>query len=201
MQLELITIQELLRDPEYREYFKKVPKLPPHIMRAGKPWKLMVLKKGESVWRSKRFNTYADAFAGLKKMLPSLENAAINCPSVGFMPPVKNFKLKKRDRWGNVLLVTKAWQPPITDDMEPHYWCPHCRRPSVFRIAVPKSTRMGETYFTPTPEPALRCMICGASDRIVNLRDPLDAQKWDPNRPIIYHGEPIRVKKKVKHAR
>lgn len=189
-QLELITIHELLRDRQYREFFLKTPTLPEHYTEANKPWKLIVLKQGEYVWRSKRFGTYKEAFAGLKTMMPNIVNGAINCPPLDFMPPIKNFKVKGKFVGAGTrrkpLIVTKVWKPQLTDDMADHAWCGYCRRPSIFRYAVlnrPAKGGMASTH----GEPEERCIICGASIRIVSLRHPeLTAQKWDVNRPKVY---------------
>lgn len=190
MTLELLTIRELLRDKQYKEYFLKVPKLPDFYTPDRLPWRLYVLKEGETKWRMKRFGTYTEAFTGFKTMLPKITNAAINCPSLSFMPPIRNVRLKGKYRvvqggHKKQIIKTLVWKPAIDSDMEKHDWCPHCRRPTVFRWAATKA-RVYEGYTLPADEPAMRCMICGASERIVDLRNPLNAQKWDPNRPKIY---------------
>lgn len=183
--VDLITMDELLRDPQYREYFLKPPVLPDHYSAPGiKPWKLIVLKKGETKWRSKKFATYQEAFAGFKKMRPSIENAAINCPALGFMPPFKTYRIKgKFDRYKRPLLRTKVWTPRIEADMASHNWCPHCRRPSIFDLATKAIvTPQGQAL----TEAMMRCMICGASERIVDLRHPETHQRWDANRPKVH---------------
>lgn len=189
-QLELISIHELLRDRQYREYFLKTPTLPEHYTEVNRPWKLIVLKKNETVWRSKRFGTYGEAFAGLKTMLPSIINGAINCPPLDFMPPLKNFKVKGKfvgnGHLRKPLIVTKVWKPQLTDDMSDHSWCGYCRRPSIFRYANLSRPAKGGMVST-HGEPEMRCIICGASTRIVNLRTPeLTTQRWDNNRPKVY---------------
>lgn len=191
MALELITIRELLKDPQYREFFRKVPKLPDHITPDNKPWQLLVKKEGETHWRSKRFGTYAEAFAGFKKMLPVIQDAAINCPGYSFMPPIRNVRIKGkfvtvRGGGQRPYIKTLLWKPKITDDMSRHEWCPYCRRPSVFTFATTKPRSRGGFILTET-EPTIRCIICGASDRIVNFKRPDLNQKWDPNRPKIYN--------------
>ena len=184
--VDLITIQELLRDPQYREYFTKAPKLPePYLREDAMPWKLFVLKRGEEKWRTKRFHTYRDAFAGLKKMLPIIDNGAINCPPLSFMPPVKTYRVKGKMVGKKPMMKTKVWQPKLDTDQPPHSWCPYCRRPSLFIYAnkpfvSPSGARI------PLGEPMMRCMICGSSERVVDMRDPLRHQQWDSNRPVIY---------------
>ena len=191
MTLEMITIRELLRDPRYKEFFTKPPILPDHYTPESLPWKLFVQKEGETVWRAKRFGTYRDAFDGFKKMLPVIQNAAINCPPLDFMPPIRNVRVKNKFitvRGGHKkpYIRSLVWKPQITDDMEQHSWCSHCRRPTIFRYSTPKE-RVLNGFVVPSPEPSLRCIICGASDRIVDLRRPENAQKWDANRPKIYN--------------
>lgn len=190
MSIELLTIKELLRDPTYRKFFSKVPKLPEHYKPSNLPWKLIILKHDERVWRSKRFGTYQEAFAGLKKMLPTIDNAAINCPPLAFMPPIRTVRLKGKfttTSKGKQIPVVKSiiWTPQVPGDLEPHSWCGHCRRPSIFRFAT-ITPRMKEGFYAPPGEPAVRCIICGASERILDLRHPENAQKWDPNRPVVY---------------
>lgn len=180
---ELITLKELLRDPAYRAYFTKVPQLPEHYTPENMPWKLMILKPTENIWRTKRMGTYEEAFAGLKKLLPFISNAAINCPPLGFMPPTRTVRLKgKYDRKGKQLTRTTMWLPQIAGDMEHHDWCPHCRRPSIFHLATLSRPRKENTYVTPRGEPVIRCIICGSSERVVNLRNPENHQAWDLTR-------------------
>lgn len=184
--LELITIKELLRDPQYKAYFTKVPKLPTHYTPEMRPWKLLVLKPDEHQWRSKRYGTYQEAFLGMKKMLPIIDNAAINCPALGFMPPTRTVRIKNKfdPKTKKQLIRTTLWHPQIEADMAQHNWCPHCRRPSIFKLAV-LSRPLREGYRPIHGEPVLRCIICGVSERTVDLRDPSNHQGWDVNRPRI----------------
>lgn len=182
MSYDLVSIHDLLRDPQYRKFFTTTPALPAHYTAELRPWKLMVQKKGESIWRSKRYGTYKDAFEGMKKMFPLIDNGAINCPPLGFMPPVKYVRIRgKLDSRGRPDTRTLVWRPQIPADLPDHSWCPHCRRPSIFKFAVMNNSRVHAT----TAEPALRCIICGVSDRLVNLRHPEKTQLWDKNRPKV----------------
>lgn len=190
MALELITIHELLRDRQYREFFLKIPELPPHYTPDKKPWRLMIQKRGEDRWRAKRFGTYKEAFDGFKQLRPIINNAAINSPALGFLPPIRNVRIKGKYRivqggHKKQVIKTLVWKPQIGADLEHHDWCSYCRRPSIFRYASNKP-RSIDGFNVPADEPAMRCMICGASARIIDLRNPLHAQLWDPNRPKIY---------------
>lgn len=183
----MITIAELLKDPAYKAFFCTVPELPAHFTPDKKPWRLMVLRKGEHHWRMKRFGTYREAFAALKKLLPKVADATINCPGLDFQPPTKVVFLKGKYRItgrGKKIQLTRTtvWKPKMPmGEYDDHHWCPYCRRPSVFRRfathpALP-SRKLGGVGVDPT---LLRCTICGASENLVNLRKPETHQKWDP---------------------
>lgn len=187
-----LTIRDLFEDPKYKKYFLKVPKLPSHYTPDSLPWKLMVKKKGESVWRTKRFGTYPEAFKAMKKLMPTLADAVINSPGVNFMPPVSIFRVKGQFHERGPFKgqpITRArlwdWRPLLQGDMENHHWCPYCRRPSVFKYyrqhhAMTRS-RVGiiGTLLDPS---LLRCSICGASENVVSLKRPELNQLWDPQR-------------------
>lgn len=188
----LITIRELLRDPQYRAYFVKVPKLPEHYTPDALPWRLLVLKHGEHVWRGKRFGTYEEAFAGFKKMLPNIENAAINCPGLNFVPPMRTVKVKGRFHTegklkGTPIIKTLVWTPRLEPDHDAHHWCAYCRRPSIF-VDKGMGARMLNGQRLPASRVALRCMICGTNSELMDIRKPQNNQAWDLNRPRFYYG-------------
>lgn len=177
-----ITIRELLKDAEYAKYFRQVPVLPDHYRSESKPWCLYVQLKGTKTWKKKRYGTYAEAYKGLKKILPLAYDAAINCPGLGFRPPIKTVKPKgATDR---SQLRSMIWRPALGDDHAPHHWCSYCRRPTVWKVLAARlKTYSGSTLFT---EPRLRCTICSSSEVIVNLKHPEKEQGWDVNRPVLY---------------
>lgn len=183
----MITLDELLEDEDYKKFFITVPKLPPHY-RGSEPWKLMILKEGEQQWRTKRFNTYTEAFKALKKLRPSIADGLINCPGLDWQPPIKRYRVKGRTvRVGRkevpmIRLVT--WKPKIEADMPQHHWCPYCRRPTVFDYYTvhPAMTKQRTGSGSNVDPTLLRCGICAASEQLVNLRNPVNHQNWDLNR-------------------
>ena len=186
MTIGQITIKELLRDPQYKAYFVKVPKLPDHYKPESLPWRLLVLKQGETAWRSKRFGTYQEAFAAFKKLLPTLTDAAINCPGLNFMPPVRSVRLKgKVDQKGKPVVKSLVWKPRLEPDMAHHEWCAYCRRPTIF-VDKAMATRMLNGFKMPTTQIRHRCSICGSSDAIMDVRHPENNQRWDSSRPRVY---------------
>jgi len=188
----LITIRELLRDPEYRAYFTRVPKLPDHYTPEMKPWRLLLQLKGDTTWKSKRFGTYQEAFAGFKLVLPKIENAAINCPGLNFVPPMRTVKVKNKFHTegklkGKPIIKTLVWRPRLEADHEAHYWCAYCRRPSIF-VHKGIGAKMLNGSRLPATRVAYRCMICGSNAELMDLRRPQYNQGWDLNRPRFYHG-------------
>jgi hypothetical protein len=182
----MITIHELLRDEHYRKFICRVPTLPfVYSTPSMQPWRLIVQLKGEDHWRTKRFGTYQEAFKALKTLLPKIADGAINCPALDFKPPTRSVYIK-----GQYIMVsgrkvqkskTIAWKPklPIGEN-EDHHWCAYCRRPTVFRRLnhhnILSAKKLGGL---PIDDTLFRCVICGASENIVNLKDPLTHQRWD----------------------
>lgn len=174
----MLTIHDLLEDSQYKEFFCKVPELPPHLTAPGKtPWRLIVQLKGEHHWRMKSFASYAQAFKALKKLLPRVHDAAINCGGFGFEPPQRVVRVKGKyfvGQDGVKRQVTKlvTWKPKIPmDEFEEHYWCPYCRRPTAFRYftqhPILTKRRLGGLGVDPSVR---RCSICGASENIIPLK-------------------------------
>lgn len=180
----MITIHDLLEDPVYREFFCKVPELPKHGNQAL-PWRLWVKLKKDKKWRYKDYATYREAFVKLKSLLPRALDASISAKSAQFNPPHKVVRVKNKyqtDKQGRYVLdkegkkkqITKmiVWKPKrVMDEFEEHIWCPYCRRPTVFQFytqhhaLLPKKT--GGMPIDPSVQ---RCTICGASERIVDMR-------------------------------
>lgn len=174
----MITIHDLLKDSQYKEFICKVPKLPPHLTQPGKePWRLMVKLKGEHHWRTKRFATYKEAFSALKKVLPRAADATINCGAMQFDPFTRVVRVKGKyfiNAKGQKIQKTKliTWMPKMPEgEFEEHYWCPYCRRPSVFKYFTQHhALPLRRTGGIPIDPAVLRCSICGASENIVRLR-------------------------------
>lgn len=182
-----ITIRELLKDEQYKKFFLTVPQLPPHY-KGTKPWKLMVQLKGQQGWKAKRYETYKEAVIALKKFLPKANDIVINCPALGFRPPIKNVRFKGQYNTvrGKKVPVFRSviWRPALDEDHSAHVWCPYCRRPTVFKtLAARLHTTSGGTVIT---DPKFRCSLCSASETLVNLKHPEKEQAWDTNKPEIY---------------
>jgi hypothetical protein len=186
----LITIHELLDDEKYAKYFNTVPVLPDHYYNDGvTPWRLMVNMKGEHGWRSKRFEAYDEALEALEMRMSRVANAAINCPAVNFMPPIRHARVKNRlhPKTKKPLIVSRVWVPQLSGEMPQHHWCGYCRRPTIFGHKAMPAKMMGE-FRVPPSSVAYRCTLCGSNADLMDIRRPELNQRWDTNRPAFYHG-------------
>lgn len=175
--MSMLTIHDLLEDATYRAYIKRRPHLPAHYTPDKLPFRLMVKLKGEPQWRMRRFGTYDEMFLAFKKLLPKLQDAALQIPGTGDTPPNRVVKIKGKfftNGKGERLQVTKLvpWQPKIpADEFEEHHWCNYCRRPTVFkRFTRHHALSARKTGGVPIDPSLHRCTICGASENIVNIR-------------------------------
>lgn len=186
----LMTIRELLADEEYKKYFMTIPHLPEHYTKDAQPWRLLVQLTGDPKWKSQRFGTYKEAYIKLKKLMPKVNNAAINSPGLGFMPPVRTVRVKGKVHdtgklKGQPVLRTLVWKPQLTADMAQHHWCAHCRRPTIFADkGMP--TRMLNGTRLPATRVAYRCTLCGTNAELMDIRKPELNQRWDVARPKVY---------------
>ena len=172
----MITIFDLLEDEDYKAFFIKNVKLPPHLLN-GKRWRLWVQLKRNRQWKKKDFASYADAFKYFRASRDHILDAAIGCPGYEFKPPSKVVRVKGKYHVGNDGVrrqVTKlvTWKPKLPlGEEEAHNWCPYCRRPTVFRqFSKHHALLASHTGGVGIDNRLLRCTICGASENIVNLR-------------------------------
>lgn len=133
------TIHELMDNPLYVSYLRKIPRIPANIAH-GNPWMLVsriVTDDGRNGWTIKYFETYRD-------MWPVF---------------VSRFK---NPRYLDLSLVSrrKFFTPPQHLVWDPSYdWCPRCRRPSTF-IEKPKHHALKGIDYRTTEEPFV-CYYCG----------------------------------------
>lgn len=186
----LITIHELLDDEKFAKYFRMVPVLPDHYYVDGvTPWRLMVNMRGEMGWRSKRFEAYDEALEALDKRMPRVANAAINCPGLNFMPPIRHARVRNKvhPKTKKPLIVSRVWVPQLSGEMPQHHWCGYCRRPTIFGHKAMPPKMLGE-FRLPASHVAYRCTLCGSNAELMDIRRPELNQRWDTNRPAFYHG-------------
>lgn len=172
----MISLPELLEDKLYRAYFQTIPKLPrAAYLPSTPPWRVLIRVK-EGSWYSCYEKTYAAAFTTLKSYRLVLLDGAIISRRVQF--PVFERVVRIKGKYvlvnGEKRQVTRAtaWKPKLDPYETTHYWCPYCRRPTVFGYykkhhAIPVSRIGVAVELDPS---ILRCAICAASERLVTLK-------------------------------
>ena len=177
----MLTIHDLLEDPQYKEFFLQVPKIPDVAKHPSMtpPWVLYVKLKTDRKWHKKRFWKYTDAFKRFKQLLKDnrVEDAAIHCSRFTFAPPIKLVRIKGKFIKGSDGKLRQAtryvvWKPKLPfDEIEEHLWCPYCRRPTVFKYYA-KHAALAHLGYAIDPT-VRRCAICGSSTRIIDYKRPL----------------------------
>lgn len=140
------TMRDALRDPLFRKWMQKPPRFSPP------KWRLFVLRNG--TWGTAEFETYAEGYRALAMFLksPSVEDAALNCPSRATRQPVVRNALGMRVPWvPEGLPLVGFWR-----------WCPNCRRHT--RFGYFRSHRMGRKKPMRVSDEEKRCVICGLSE-------------------------------------
>lgn len=168
----MLTINDLLEDPHYKEYFLKVPKLPA-TSATSKPWRVYLQLRGpdgKAVWGQRDFHTYPEAFAFFKRKRKAgvVLDGAIHCRRSSFGPPVRWAKIRGKFINGHQAMKQIDWQPQLDpNDAADYRWCPWCRRPTAFQYYT--KHRALRLMVGIGVDPSLRrCHICGASERIAN---------------------------------
>lgn len=139
---EQLTIRQFLKDPVFRKYFAKQPKLRPMQKMPGlKPWRLYVQKTEDGPWQRGDLTTYKSAFEHARGLLSDgVYDIALTSKAVPYWPP-----LVKGEPW--------------SDYPTSHDWCPYCRRPTVFWwFSKHHALRQYSHYDLGQDK---RCMICG----------------------------------------
>src|SRR5688500_13269327 len=129
------TLNNLLEDPVYRAYVKRVPFLPENL-RHGSPWAVWA-QRTNGRWAGGMFATYADAWRVVVKAVRS-EN-------------VRDVALVSR-RW-----LFSAPEGFVWDDRT-FEWCGRCRRPTTFVTQYTHHALKGVPLSEEDPR---RCYYCG----------------------------------------
>lgn len=170
----MITLPELLKDKQFKEFFTTVPKT--LVPKPGqKPWRLYVQAKADGPWAKKDYEKYADAFRRLATELKAgrIHDAAIQSRGIAFAPPTRVAKVTKG---GKPLIQVGAngkrqqktvivrWKPKLDPTDEGHIWCPYCRRPSVFRWFKSHHALRSNGLDGLVDPSDRRCTICGVRE-------------------------------------
>lgn len=105
---------ELLKDPDYRKYFLRVPKFP-YELASPRPWTVWAKKSsakrpGRFVWTAMPFEDFKQSWQVVRNHYKNWEDFSITSMIIGFKPPKHIMNM--------------------IPEME---WCYRCRRPVDYR--------------------------------------------------------------------
>lgn len=135
--IEPPALSELLRDPIFKPYLLRTPRLPAGA-RTAEPWRVWGIRH-DLKWAGKLFPTYADAFVLVKSMLrdtDKYQDVVVTCRPVAFGPP-------------------EGFRVPTGLD-----WCGYCRRPTVYRRT--RSHVAMKKWPVISDDDVKRCYYCAA---------------------------------------
>lgn len=159
------TMHELLDDPIYRAYVKRVPQTtvkgrPLPALTTGNPWQIWA-RTNDGKWKTGQFATYRDAWLIVVKGIRNVNVADVALVSrrVFFGPPGHWEKYHARNPRTGVSEVYERWVIDYHWDTGLE-WCPRCRRPSMFRRLNPSHHALRRQP-TLTDDDPFRCVFCG----------------------------------------
>lgn len=148
-----ITLRELLKDPLYRQWFGKVPKL--KFGGHERPWRVYAQDEPGGKWTRTYFPSYGKAYAFVRENLRESHDMALSCGPQGYRPPVVKVKGKRQYYVPDVVARVNL---DAAVDVHKHIWCPFCRRWTLF-LWYKKHHAMPKHWGTLSPD--RRCKICG----------------------------------------
>lgn len=165
----MLTINELLEDKQYKEFFLRQPEMPQVVKLHEhlRPWRVYIQREADGPWAKKDLRTYTEAFQLFKRLRPTIHDAAINSRSIGFAPPHRLVRIRGQYRevvrkgTKTKVQVTKlvVWKPSLPPEETGHTWCTYCRRPTVFKYFSKHHAFTGSELQISAD--TLRCTICG----------------------------------------
>lgn len=156
-----ITMRELLEDPVYRAWFQKKPG-----PRSSQSWRVYVQETEGGPWKKRDFSRWGQAYEFVRWHLKDWHDFALTSLVWDWRPPVvkyyadimlKNGRVKKIER--------RKYYAPMLNIMG-HRWCPHCRRPTVFK-PYRRHHAIGNTRIRKP-----RCTVCGISETGIKIYLP-----------------------------
>jgi len=140
-EIRQVTFGELLQDPVYRAWFQTPP-----ARKKPERWRVYVQEKEGAPWKKADFARWADAYKFVRRHYKEWYDAALSSRVWEWRPPVIRERVGKRWR--------RNYYEPMVNVIG-HTWCPHCRRPTVFR-QFRRHHNVGKVLgYKP------RCTICG----------------------------------------
>jgi len=163
------TMRELMKDPLYRAYMKRVPPAV-HANTNGEPWQIWVETPSHK-WLTKTFATYPEVWSVFVKKFrdpAAARDVTITSRRVFYAPPGEWYDQKVRrprrptpdnPKTSHVVLEPRWRQLFTWPDIDLH-WCGRCRRP-VNWLPLFENHHALRRQPTISPDDNFRCILCG----------------------------------------
>lgn len=167
------TMRQLMDDPVYRAYVKRMPPQHPANDMPGDPWQVWV-NRGNGRWGTVLKSTYADAWAVFvhhyRASAEDHRDVSLVARRVFYAPPGEWYKVKvKRPRrptptdpnTSHVVIETRWRRTFVWDREDMFQWCGRCRRPTLWQILPETHHAIRRLPVVTTDGDRRRCNICG----------------------------------------
>lgn len=161
-------MRNLMNDPLYRAYMKRVPSTHP-ANRSGEPWQIWV-ETAEHKWRTKTYAKYTDVWPVFIKHFrdPAAHDVTITSRRVFYAPPGEWYKQKVRrtrrptpdNKATSHIVVEDRWRQTFFWGGYDLHWCGRCRRP-VYWMPLFENHHALRRMPAVTPDDNTRCILCG----------------------------------------
>lgn len=159
-------IHELMDDPQFRAYMKKIPPTH-HANVGGEPWRLWV-NATEGRWLTRTYASYPDVWPVFLKHFRDGRDVTITSRRVFYAPPGEWYRVKVRkprrptpdDKSTTQVVIETRWRQTFFWDGLDLHWCGRCRRPVYWMPLFPDHHALRK-YPAVSTEDNVRCMICG----------------------------------------
>lgn len=156
----MLSMRDLMEDPAYRAYMKKVPPIPPNPNPA---WQIWVSQ--DNRWLTGTFRTYQEVWpVFVKRYRERAGDPTITSRRTFYAPPGEWYKVKvKRSTptpTGGTHYIEERWRQTFTWPDAFAEWCGRCRRPVEFRPLFETHHALKRMPVV-SDEDNIRCPICG----------------------------------------
>lgn len=157
------TIRQLMKDPAYREYMKRIPPRDDAFNQSDQ-WRLWVNVPGTNRWMTAQYATYRDVWPVFVRQLRDGNEPTITARRTFYAPPGEFYKVKVKlarpTPSGTTHRIEQRWRQTFAwEDMRDE-WCGRCRRPVRFQPLFETHHAL-KKFPVVCDEDNVRCPICG----------------------------------------
>lgn len=156
-------MRELMDDPIYRAYLKRLPPRDDAFNQADQ-WRLWVRVTGTDKWLTQQYATYRDAWPVFVKQFRAGNDPTIVSRRTFYAPPGEFYKVRVKRATptpsGETHKIEQRWRQLFNWSPLDGEWCGRCRRPVKFQPLFETHHALSR-FPVVADEDNMRCPICG----------------------------------------